>query len=116
MAYEIPGFAYSERADDAIVPRFNAVQIGANGAVIAVATEAIDGIAQMESALNANETIRIMKTGISIAIAGAGGVTRGSEVEVGAADGVLQDQVAGVTVGKALETAAAGEWFSVLLY
>jgi len=114
MGYEVPGFVYSETAADAEIPRFYAVQVSANGLIIAPAGERIDGIAQMESALNDNETIRVMKTGISIAIAGAGGVTRGESVEVGAADGVLQDG-AGTTAGIALATAAADEWFPVLL-
>ena len=122
MAYEVPGFVYSEKAADAAIIQFHAVKLTANGLVACPATEQCDGIAQQPAAAAAgaatdNETIRVMKSGISFAIAGAAGVTRGSAVVVGAAAGVLMDDGGGaVIVGKALQTAVAGEVFSVLLY
>ncbi len=116
MAYEIPGFVFSEQADDAAVDQFMAVQLGATGLVICNATERCIGIVQQPIILNLNETVRVMKSGISFAVAGVGDVTRGSEVEVGAGNGVLMDQVGGVAIGVALQDAVAGERFSVLLY
>jgi len=118
MAYEIPGFVYSEKADAAAITQYHAVQLKEDGLVTCPAGEKCDGNVQQPVAASTKETVRVMKSGISFAIAGAGGVTRGAEVVVGAAAGVFEDHDnnGDIVVGKALESVSAGEVFSVLLY
>jgi len=114
MAYEQPGFAYTAKSVGDLL-QFAAVKVTTGGAVtVAGATEAIDGIAQMPAAAANPESIRVMKTGISFAIAG-GQVDAGSAVEVVGSVGKLVNKSGGAAVGKALTSAAAGEVFSVLL-
>lgn len=118
MAYEIPGFVYSETWDGvaATIPQFSAVRVGAATIAVAGAAGAIDGIVQMPCIINAAETVRVMKSGISFAVAGVAGVTKGQGLEVAAAgNGTVATLAAGVRIGTCLQTAAAGGLTTILL-
>lgn len=112
--YEIPGFVYSRKSHGTI-KQFTAVQVTSNGVETASSGDRIDGVAQMEADSDQNESIRIMQTGISFAIAGDD-IAEGEEVEVGS-DGKFVEQDSGTTVGKALTaTDSDDEEFAILLY
>ena len=115
MAHEVPGYVFSYMSSGDI-RQFRAVVItGAAVEEVDAADNAIDGIAQMP-ALTANpETIRVMRSGISFAIAGD---------TVSAGDDLVTDNqgrlVAGSyandnIIGKAVSGGAVGEEIAVLL-
>ena len=116
---------YSHMSDDQnqaridAVRQFRAVVIdAAHGAieVVAADTAPIDGVAQMPGPNLAPETIRIMKDGITTAVAG-GIVAVGDMVATDAEGRFVTTAVVADAVGKALTGAgAAGEMFSLLLY
>lgn len=120
MAYEVPGFVYTAKSSGA-VGQFTAVEIGSGGVVATATTKlAIDGVAQMPAKNNKPEVIRVMKTGITLAVAG-GVIAAGDPVYV-ASDGKFKKWTSagdhGVAVGKALTGTAdssTGEVFSLLL-
>ena len=116
MAYEVPGFAYSF-ISVGDVRQFRAVVITAAGAIeIAAADAEIDGVAQMPAAAANPEAIRIMKSGITFAVAG-GAVDIGDMVATDDQGRFVQTAVAADAVGRALTAAgAADERFSVLLF
>jgi hypothetical protein len=113
--YEVPGYVYSLRNVGA-VRQFRAVTVVAGGvSEIAAANAAIDGVAQMPAAAGAPEVIRIMKSGITYAIAG-GIVLAGAMVATDNQGRFVTTAVPADAVGKALTAAgAAGEEIAVLL-
>ena len=117
MAYETPGFVYSEWWDGvaATIPQFSAVVIGADTLGLPGAGDEIHGIVQMPCIQNRDEQVRVMKAGISFCLIGGGGATKGNNLTA-AADGTLVEAAAGdAIVGICLQTAAAGEESCVLL-
>lgn len=116
MAYEIPGFAYSFMSTGDI-RQFRAVSIEVAGATeIAAADAMIDGVAQMPADAAAPEVIRIMKNGITHAVAG-GAVDVGDPVATDNQGRFVVTAVAADMRGKALTAAgAADEIITVLLY
>lgn len=115
--YEVPGFCYS-LVSEGDIARFAPVVVNSNGAVeVAGAGVQVHGFAQMPAAAASPEVIRVMKTGITVAVAG-GQVTTGEEVESDGSGGVVSGvQNGGVMCGVALTAAGgAGEQISVLLY
>jgi len=123
--FEVPGFVYSHMSDDQdqgrdhAVRQFRAVIIdGAHGAieVIAADTAPIDGVAQMPGPNEAPEVIRIMKDGITFAVAGDA-VDVGDMVATDDHGRFVPTLVPADAVGKALSVAsAADEEIAVLLY
>ena len=115
MAYEVPGYAFSRVADVAVgIPQYTAVVIDdAEGLAVATAAEAIDGIVQMPVMDDVVEAVRVMKSGISFAIASEA-ITEGDELEVDA-NGEMSVLAAGVKVATALTGGAENELISVLL-
>lgn len=116
MAYEIPGFSYTlEASADLSTNQYCAISVDANGrAVIATTALNIDGVLQDKpEALGIVGTI--MQKGITKGKVGAGGVTAGDLLQVGVG-GAFILRAAGITVGRALESGAAGTIIPVLLY
>lgn len=115
MAYEIPGFCFSSMSRGTI-RQYRAVVLG-DGVVteIAVADAKISGIAQMEAASASPETIRVMNSGISKAIAGDA-VTAGNELVTDNQGRLVPDSSDSNLVARALTGGAVGEEISVLLY
>lgn len=114
MAYEVPGFAYSMMSSGNIT-QFTAVRFdGADVATAAQNQNPIAGIAQMPAEAANPETIRIMQTGISFAVAAAQ-INAGENVVVSDDDGKLEpgdDHVVGVALTGA---GADDELFALLL-
>jgi len=123
--FSVPGFVYSHMSDDQdqgrdeAVRQFRAVLIdGAHGVVeVDVAdTVPIDGVAQIPGPNEAPETIRVMKDGITTAVAGDV-VDVGDLIATDANGRFVPTLVPGDAVGKAMTAAgAADELFSLLLY
>lgn len=115
MAYEIPGFGYSIMSSGTI-RQYRAVVIGAGPVVteIAAADAKISGIAQMPAASGSPETIRVMKSGISFAIAGDT-VTAGQELVTDNQGRLVPNSGNTNIIGRALSGGAVGEVISVLL-
>lgn len=115
MAYEVPGFVYSYKSSGDI-RQFRAVSItGAYVEEVDAADSKIDGIAQMPADAATPETIRIMKDGISFAIAGDT-VEAGDELATDNQGRLVPVEYEDNIVAKALTGGAVGEEISVLLY
>jgi hypothetical protein len=115
MAYEVPGFVFSYKSSGDI-SQFQAVVISSEG-VVAVSAEdtIIDGIAQMPAAAATPEVIRVMKSGISFAIAG-GTVVAGDKLATDATGKlVAADYTYDNIVGTAMSGGVSGEEIAVLL-
>jgi len=116
VAYEIPGYVYSHLTDGDI-EQFCAVTVNPLGAGPpgVAAGQPIDGVAQMPAQAANPETIRIMKKGITFAVAAAA-INAGAQVEVDAV-GRCVTLAMGTPVGRALTGASgAGVQFALLLY
>ena len=115
MAYEIPGFVFSMKSSGAI-RQYRAVVVGAGPVVteIASADVKISGIAQMPAEADNPETIRVMKDGVSFAIAG-GDVTAGDQLATDNQGRLVTVASQTNIVGRALTSGAVGEVISVLL-
>lgn len=114
MAYEIPGFVYGYMSSGDI-RQFRAVSItGASVEEVGAADSKIDGIAQMPADDATAEVIRIMKSGISFAIAG-GTVEAGDELATDDEGRLVSVTYEDNVVAKALTGGAVGEEISVLL-
>ncbi len=84
--------------------------VGYTGAIAADAA-AMAGVARTDAGVGDVLAVTVLGTGIAIA---GGTIAKGAQVEVSA--GKLVTQVAGVSVGRALQAAAAaGDKFEVLL-
>lgn len=82
---------------------------------IAGATEAIDGIVTDITAGTPNKLLAVARLGdIAFALVGAGGVTVGAELEVGA-NGTFVEHESGMVVAKALATGVEGELVPVII-
>lgn len=115
MAYEVPGFVYSYKSSGNI-NQFRAVTItGASVEEVDAADSRIDGIAQMPADDENPEMIRIMKDGISFAIAG-GTVEAGDELATDSRGRLVAVEYEDNIVAKALTGGAVGEEITVLLY
>ena len=115
MAHEVPGFVYTMRSSGDI-RQYRAVII--DGAAVVEVTqgdEVIDGVAQMPAESTNPEAIRIMKDGITFAVAGD---------TISAGDKVITDDQGRFVpasyaddniAGTALSGGAVGEEIAVLL-
>ena len=113
MAYEIPGFSYTLPAGATALTQFTAVKVDANGlAVVADAAGDIVGVVQNKPQPGVAATI--MCNGISIMLT-AGAITAGDQVAVDATGAATAATTGQVAVGTALDSAASGEFATVLL-
>lgn len=112
--YEIPGFVFTMRSSGTI-RQYRAVVVGNEVCTeIAGADAKISGIAQMPAASSNPEAIRIMKSGISKAIAGDT-VTAGEELVTDNQGRLVPNSGNTNIIGRALTGGAVGEEITVLL-
>jgi hypothetical protein len=83
----------------------------AQGGVVATAASNALGVADTNAAIG--QAVKVAVLGTAVVLAG-GAIAAGVAVEVGA-DGTAVTKAAGVTVGRALNAAAAGDFVEVLL-
>jgi len=117
MAYEVPGFVYSEWWDGvaATIPQFSVVRLTADTlALVAADGDMIHGVVQMPCTIGQAEQVRVMKSGISFVRAG-GDATRGNYLRAND-DGTVENAAGGnEQIGLCLQTAVAGEITCMLL-
>lgn len=116
MAFETPGFLFTRpAAADLSSKQYYAVKIDSDGKVNAVASAGydFDGVLQNDPSAAGRAAV-IMKTGITKAIAGTGGSTRGSRAAI-SATGTFVLATTEMSVGIFLDTVSAAEVCTILL-
>ena len=116
MAYEIPGFVFTA-VSSGDVNQFRAVKINSDGKaeeVDAADTDPIAGVAQMPADDDQPEPIRIMRTGVTFAVAGAE-VNPGHKIATDGDGKFVDDDGDSNIVGIALTGAEADGEFALLL-
>ena len=111
--YEVPGMCISVKSVNAVVGKYQAVKMTADGAVVATtATDEVLGFIQREA--KAGEVAQIMIDGITMAKASAA-IAKGDHVAAAAA-GAVAKATTGKFCGIAMEAAtAAGDIIPVLI-
>lgn len=113
MAYEIPGFSLTLPAGAADLVQYTAIAVDADGlAVVPAAGGDIVGVIQNKP--KAGQAATVMCSGVTILLS-AGAVVAGGGVAVDATGAAVPAATGDAVIGTALESAASGEFATVLL-
>lgn len=114
MSYEANGQVFGIfTAANANIERFRFVQNTGTTVALATAAQGVLGVCLLDDPVS-GQAVPVQYSGIAMVEVGSAGVTANGDVEVGT-NGTVVDYSAGVKVGKALKTAAAGEITPILL-
>ena len=117
VAFSIPGFRYTAEAGvDLSGDQFSGMVLAADGQIDPAGNgDAIDGVLQNKPSV-VGQAAELIQTGITKALAGTGGITRGGLVGMEAGGAFVAAAVGDVAVGRCHVAAAAGEVGTVLLF
>ena len=115
MAYEIPGFTFTLAAGaDLSAKQYTAVKVNSSSAAINAAN-AEDCVGVVQNKPTSGQATTIVSNGISLMLAGTGGLTAGGNVGIDANGAAVAAASSDAIIGIALETISAAEYGAVLL-